>query len=152
MTAQMIQLQHHHSFPRSKLHLNISSAVSFPLLTYSPSCVSLYQLAVFWWGWGEVHLDGSLLLAHVVGLQLLRLWQRSADRRPKTDSRDEQTPAAHDGHNEDHNDGHYITQYGCKTFSGCNKKEFPSPLAIFFKLTNSISQYLWETVKNVAHL
>lgn len=34
------------------------------------------------------YLDGSLLFADIVGLQLLWLWQRSADRRPETDSCD----------------------------------------------------------------
>lgn len=40
----------------------------------------------FGWTWRSSYLNGSLLFAYIVGLQLLRLWQRSADRRPETDS------------------------------------------------------------------
>lgn len=36
---------------------------------------------------GSFHLYWSLLLANIVGLQLLRLGQSSADRRSETDSR-----------------------------------------------------------------
>lgn len=36
---------------------------------------------------GSAHLYRSLLLANIVGLQLFRLWQSSADRRSETDSR-----------------------------------------------------------------
>lgn len=38
--------------------------------------------------WGPSYLNRSLLFANIVGLQLLRLWQCSADRRPKTDNWD----------------------------------------------------------------
>lgn len=36
--------------------------------------------------WCSSHLNGSLLFANIVGLELLRLWQSSADRRSETDS------------------------------------------------------------------
>lgn len=39
------------------------------------------------------YLNGSLLFADIVGLQLLRLWQCSADRGPETDSWDKRDAA-----------------------------------------------------------
>lgn len=50
------------------------------------------KFRLFFWGGDRlqftctIYLDGPLLLAHVVGLQLLRLWQRSADGGPGPDN------------------------------------------------------------------
>lgn len=102
----IIRLQYHHSPQRGCLdggrtrsafswnnHIRNQHFKSAPLTETTPSpayikflvCVRLLCL-------GEdvrsLYLNGPLLFADIVGLQLLRLWQRSADRRPETDSWD----------------------------------------------------------------
>ena len=70
------------------------------------------------------YLNGSLLFANIVGLQLLRLWQRSADRRPETDSWGKRLPPSHaaaadDDDNDDDDNNDNITLFTILTITVC---------------------------------
>lgn len=82
-----IRRQHLSIFCSSDRDKTASVYRKFTICTYLQVCCDWKST------WGAYYLDGSLLFANIVGLQLLRLRQRSADRRPETDSWDKRAAA-----------------------------------------------------------